>query len=140
MTRVDFYLKAASKVEVARKLATKAFKSGKYIFIYTCNRELAAELDRHFWLFPPLSFLPHVASGNLLSTKSPVLIGDDPVALQRFDVLINCELDVPEYFSRFDRVLEIVTVDPNEILIARGRFRHYKERGYLLDVHDLSAL
>lgn len=140
MTRVDFYLKAASKVEVARKLAAKAFKSGKYIFIYTCNRGLTAELDSHFWLSPPLSFLPHVASGHLLSTKSPVLIGDDPFGLQRFDVLINCDRDVPEYFSRFDRVLEIVTEDSNDISVARDRFRHYKERGYLLDVHDLSAL
>lgn len=140
MTRIDFYLKAANKMEVARKLVAKAFKSGKYIFIHTRNQELAKELDSHFWLSPPLSFLPHVVSGHALSTKSPVLIGADPDALRCFDVLINFELDVPEYFSRFERVLEIVTQEPGDITIARSRFRYYKERGYLLDVHDLSAL
>lgn len=140
MTRIDFYLKAAIKLEVARKLIAKAFKSGCCIFVYTRDQGRARELDDYLWISPHLSFLPHVVSGHPLTSKSPVLIGDEPNLIQRSDVLINFEHEVPENFSRFERVLEIVTEEQVDIETARSRFRYYKERGYLIDVHDLSTL
>jgi DNA polymerase III subunit chi len=139
MTRIDFYLKAVNKEEVAGKLVAKAFKSGACVFVNIRELRLARVFDNYLWTTPQLSFLPHVLSGHPLSAKSPVLIGGAPVDLQRYDVLINLEPEVPANFSRFERVLEIVSNDASEMEIARNRYRHYKDRGYLLDIHELGS-
>jgi len=139
MTRIDFYFNASSKAEVARKLASKALHAGSQILIFTRDHARARELDVYFWTSHQLSFLPHVLCGHRLADKTPILIGDDPGNLRRPDVLINLDAETPDCFTRFDRMLEIVTDDPQDKEMARSRFRYFKERGYSLDVHDLSA-
>jgi DNA polymerase-3 subunit chi len=86
-----------------------------------------------------LSFLPHVLCGHRLADKTPILIGDNPGKMLRPDVLINLDVETPEWFARFSRLLEIVTEDLQDKEMARRRFRYFKERGYSLDVHDLKA-
>lgn len=139
MTRIDFYLNAASKNEVTRKLVSKALHTGSHIFIFTRDEEHARELDTYFWTSQQLSFLPHVLCGHRLADKTPILIGDDPGKMLRPDVLINLDVETPEWFARFSRLLEIVTEDLQDKEMARRRFRYFKERGYSLDVHDLKA-
>jgi DNA polymerase-3 subunit chi len=57
--------------------------------------------------------------------------------LARADVLINLDPAPPSVFSRFDRLLEIVTQDESDLVASRQRYRFYKERGYQLVTHDL---
>jgi DNA polymerase-3 subunit chi len=140
MTRIDFYTNAASKDDVARKLIVKAFKAKQYVFVYTQDHHQARALDEYLWTSPQLSFLPHVLCGHPLAAKSPVIIGDDPKIAHRTDVLLNIGVDIPDSFPRFERLLEIVTEELDDKELARGRFRYYKERGYSLEVHDLTTL
>jgi DNA polymerase-3 subunit chi len=51
-------------------------------------------------------------------------------------VLINLHELPPPFFSRFERLAEIVSVDG--ATAARERFRFYRERGYDLRTHNLS--
>ena len=51
-------------------------------------------------------------------------------------MLINLGSDVPTFFGRFDRVAEIV-LDPERDL-GRERYRHYRDRGYPLQHHELN--
>jgi DNA polymerase-3 subunit chi len=139
MTRIDFYSNASGKHEIARKLASKALHAGSQVFIYTRDKDLARELDAYFWTSQQLSFLPHVPCGHPLADKTPILIGDDPGKMLRPDVLINLDEEIPEWFARFNRLLEIVTTDQQDKEMARRRFRYFKERGYSLNVHDLKA-
>lgn len=139
MTRIDFYLNASSKDEVARKLAFKAMQVGSQVLVFTRDEVRAREVDEYFWTSQLLSFLPHVPCGHRLADKTPILIGDDPGKLQRPDVLINLAFEAPECFSRFDRLLEIVTEDERDKEMARRRFRYFKDRGYSLAVHDMKA-
>jgi len=44
---------------------------------------------------------------------------------------------MPSYFSRFRRVVEIVTRDSDDRALARDRFRFYRDRGYEITTHDL---
>jgi len=53
-------------------------------------------------------------------------------------VLINLRAEQPPYFSRFERLIEIVSLDDEDRRLARERYRFYRERGYPLDSHDLS--
>jgi DNA polymerase-3 subunit chi len=139
VTRITFYFNAPDKLDVARKLAAKAYQSGQQALVFTADAALAQAADQAFWTAQQLSFLPHVLCGHPLAAETPVLIGDDPASLGRADVLINLESEPPGFFGRFERLLEIVTSDPADRERARERFRYFKERGYALDTHDLGA-
>jgi DNA polymerase-3 subunit chi len=55
-------------------------------------------------------------------------------------ILLNLDHDLPGFFSRFERVLEIVGADPGDRQAARERYRFYQQRGYELHKHDLGAV
>lgn len=139
VTRITFYFNAPDKLDVARKLAAKAFEQGQQALVYTPDAAQAQAADQRFWTAQPLSFLPHVRCGHPLAADTPILIGDNPDALKSPDVLINLAAEPPAFFARFERLLEVVTADPEDRERARARFRHFKERGYALDTHDLAA-
>jgi len=139
MTRVDFYFNAPAKAEVARKLATKSFQAGQQALVYSRQAQQCQTLDGLFWTAQQLSFLPHVRCGHPLARETPILIGDDPDELASADVLINLEDETPAFFGRFARVLEIVTLDETDRERARVRLRFFRERGYQVDTHDLTA-
>ena len=139
MTRVDFYFNAPGKAEVAHKLASKTFQAGQQALVYTLASQRGQELDGLFWTAQPLSFLPHVRCGHPLARQTPVLIGGEPDELASADVLINLEDETPAFFSRFARVMEIVTTDPADRERARARLRFFRERGYAVETHDLAA-
>jgi len=138
MTRIDFYFNAPAKAEVARKLAAKAFTAGQQVLIYTLDAALAQQLDTAFWTAQQLSFLPHVRCGHPLARQTPILIGADPDELASADVLISLAEEPPEFFARFQRLLEIVSGEEGDRERARQRFRFFKQRGYPLETHDLA--
>jgi DNA polymerase-3 subunit chi len=138
MTRIDFYFNAPSKALVARKLAAKAFAAGHNVLVYTRDATLAQELDTAFWTAQQLSFLPHVRCGHPLARQTPILIGAAPDELASADVIISLDEEPPEFFGRFQRLLEIVSTESDDRERARQRFRFFKERGYPLDSHDLA--
>lgn len=138
MTRIDFYFNAPSKADVARKLAAKAFNAGQQVLVYTRDAALAQELDMAFWTAQQLSFLPHVRCGHPLARQTPILIGADPDELERADILINLDEASPDFFGRFQRLLEVVSTEPGDRERARERFRFFKGRGYELETHDLA--
>jgi len=53
-------------------------------------------------------------------------------------VLVNLHAEPPPFFSRFERLAEIVGVD--DVPAGRERFRFYRERGYEMRTHDLREL
>lgn len=139
VTRITFYFNAPDKLDVARKLAAKAYQGGRQTLVYTADPARAQALDQSFWTAQQLSFLPHVPCGHPLAPETPILIGDNPDALARADVLINLDPEPPGFFGRFERLLEIVTTDPADRERGRARYRYFRERGYALETHDLGA-
>ena len=53
------------------------------------------------------------------------------------DVLINLCEEIPDFFSRFERCMEIVIQQPVVLENTRKHFAFYRERGYPLNTHDL---
>ena len=66
-----------------------------------------------------------------------MLIGDNEPSAIHEDVLISLTAQVPEYFSRFQRVAEVVEVSEDTKQLARERFKFYRDRGYALQTHPL---
>ncbi len=139
MTRVGFYVVQAAgvdqRLQVAARLAGKAFGQGHRILINAADKPQAEELDRLLWTYRPASFLPHSLLGS--QPEQPISIGWGQDPSGHDDLLINLQLGVPDFFSRFHRVAEVVTQDPSSLSALRASWSFYKERGYKLEKHDL---
>ena len=51
-------------------------------------------------------------------------------------MLVNLHAEPPPFFSRFERLAEIVGVD-DAAAAGRERYKFYRERGYELRAHDM---
>ena len=103
MTRVGFYVVQAAdqtqRLQVAVRLADKAFQQGHRIFINAADEAQARTLDELLWTFRPASFLPHGLHGQEQSESIAIGWGQEP--LDHNDLLINLQLGIPGFFSRF---------------------------------------
>ena len=139
MTAIDFYFNAADRLQVACRLAGKAAAQSKRVVIYAPQPELAHKIDRLLWTWPAIAFVPHCLSNDALAEETPVLIAADADAAPVRDVLLNLGEDCPEFFERFDRLLEIVSQDDVDKKSARARYAWYRDRGYSIRSHDLAG-
>jgi DNA polymerase-3 subunit chi len=139
LTRVGFYVVRdagqSQRLQVAVRLADKAFARGHRIFINAADRAQAQALDDLLWHFRPASFLPHGLVGSEYADTIAIGWGQDPESHN--DLLINLQLEIPAFFSRFQRVAEVVTQDPDSLAALRQSWTFYKDRGYELEKHDL---
>ncbi len=141
MTRVDFYVLAESDATAAEllacRLAEKIYKLGHQVYVHTESDAQAQRLDGLLWTFRPGSFVPHGRQGGESPEQVPVLIGCGEEPASHTDVLVNLATEVPGFFSRFERVAELVAGEPEQRAMARERFRFYRDRGYELQTHNL---
>lgn len=139
MTRVTFYILRSrdpdERLRIAMRLTEKAFHRGNRVFINTADENQARMLDEELWRFRPASFLPHALLGGPDADAIAIGWGQDPG--QHCDVLINLQLDIPAFFSRFRRVAEVVTQDEESLAALRSSWQFYRSRGYELDKHEL---
>ncbi len=145
MTRIDFYFNAPDKLDIAIKLARKAYAKKHRLTIYTRNANHLAALDRLMWVSPPTGFLPHCNAGHKLAPQTAILLCGDAVAesasMPHHEILMNLDHERPAHFSRFERVLEIVSRDDaDDRRQARERLKFYRDRGYEIGTVDLDTL
>jgi DNA polymerase-3 subunit chi len=139
LTTIDFYFNADDRLQVACRLAGKAFAQKKRLLIYAPAGDMARRIDTLLWTLQPLSFIPHCQARDPLAARTPVLITGETQSPPESDVLLNLAAECPPFFERYERLLEIVGQDDEERMLGRSRFRFYKERGYALGSHDLAA-
>jgi DNA polymerase-3 subunit chi len=139
MTSIDFYFNAADKLQVACRLAAKALAQSKRLLIYAPQADTAQRIDRMLWTWPATGFVPHCAVNDPAAPDTPVLIAGLPETDAACEVLLNLDVATPPAFERFERLLEIVSVDDADRNEARARYRFYRERGYRIADHDLAG-
>lgn len=138
MTQIDFYTHVEDKLKTACQLAGKAFAHGLKVTVYCPDRESAERFDRALWMTPAIGFVPHCAPDDPLAADTPVIVDCKGERLLHDEVLLNLRPEWPPFFSRFRRLIEIVSLDERDRTGARERFRFYRERGYEIRTHDLS--
>jgi DNA polymerase-3 subunit chi len=137
MTSIDFYTHVADRLAVAAKLVAKAFAQHGSVRVLTPDAATTEELDRWLWLNPAIAFLPHCRVTSALAGQTPIWVdhvADHPGPAA---VLINLDRAPPPFFSRFERLAEIVGAEAADAAAGRERYRYYRERGYELRSHNL---
>lgn len=139
MTEVKFFFNVDHKLNFACKLAKKAFEDGRKLVVYAPDAVRAGEFDRLLWTFSQLSFVPHVRAEHVLASETPIIIATDDQALPHHDALLNLGNEPPPFFSRFEHLREIVSMDDEDRGYARERLKFYKSRGFNILNHDMKV-
>jgi len=142
MTRVDFYVlpdaSAEGPLPTACRLCEKAITAGKRVHVHAPDEDVAREIDRLLWVYKQGSFIAHERVGvSPDAGPAAVLIGGGEPLPSHRDVLVNLGTEVPAFFDRFERVLEIVHGDAAARGTSRARFKFYRDRGLSPETHKL---
>ena len=143
MTSIDFYISESTDKNIrellACRLSEKACITNTATYIHTQTEEHSQQLDKLLWTFKEKSFIPHQFYKHEDTEKqlAPVLIGHDIEPEKNFDLLINLDNNIPNFYSRFDRVIEIVTNDEQQRELSRKHYTFYKDRGYSINTHNI---
>jgi DNA polymerase-3 subunit chi len=143
VTQVDFYVldegAKGNRFTLACRLSEKIYHQGRRILIHTDSEDESIHMNRLLWTFRQGSFIPHGMLNDCDPFTTPVIISHDKESGEEKDVLINLAADVPNFFSRFDRVAEIIDKEPHVITTGRQRFRFYRDRGYPMNKYDIKT-
>ena len=149
MTKVDFYILQDSTEEARRhftcRLVDKALRSGHQILITTDSQEEVQQLDDLLWTFKPETFIAHEAfdprSKIAPAVSAPVAIATTALADHQLHeyrgLLINLGQKIPSWFSRFERLSEIVIQEPAILKNTREHFSFFRERGYPIEYRHI---
>lgn len=143
MTRIDFYILPAEggtdPVVAAARLCDKAVSAGKSLYVTTPDMARLDALDDLLWTQRQGGFITHerFVRDAPVEPLPKVLLGDVEPPEGWQDVLLNLGQQVPPFFSRFERVLEIVPASAADRASSRQRYKFYRDRGYELNTNNL---
>lgn len=137
--QVDFYVLKTSSLDarnLACRLAMMAWERGHHITLVT-DDELSAEVDRLMWELPADRFLPHGLDTAPEGRAAPVTITTMP-RVKSGDVIINLSLQAIPEPARFNRLLEIVSQQEEQLRASREKYRYYKDQGISPMTHEIT--
>jgi DNA polymerase-3 subunit chi len=139
VTDVAFHFNAPDRLAYCCRLLRKAV-GGNARVVVTGSPDTLAQLDKLLWTFSPTDFVPHcmLDSDAQMIEASPVILTTSIEAVPHRQVLVNLGQQVPAGFECFERVIEVVALDDEDRSLARGRWKHYTERGHAITRHDLT--
>lgn len=141
--RVDFYVLSEdapdARLRWACRLAEQAAEQGSRVYLQTGGDAQSRRLDELLWTYNDRSFLPHeIFSGVPASHASvKVLLGDASPPPSHRQLVVNLTDAIPAELDQYERVAEIVDVDPERKRTARERYKQYRERGCTLESHNV---
>lgn len=138
MTKVDFYTGVNDRLQTACVLSHKALQNGLRVLLHTPDDATAQMLDEMLWQHPPAAFIPHCRSDAAEAATMPVIIAHHSEPFPHSELLISLHSSCLPFFSRFERVIEIVGQDAEDARLGRERYSFYRERGFEMRHFDLS--
>lgn len=139
--RVDFYLLASDKPDarglVACRLLEKAYMKGHRVYVHCTDQHDAELIDELLWTFRDDSFIPHNLQGEGPEPPPPVQIGYGKEPRGFNDILLNLGQDIPPFYTKFKRVMELVSNVESEKELSRLHYKEYRAKGCDLQTHNI---
>jgi DNA polymerase-3 subunit chi len=123
------------------KLLRKVHAAGKRAVVLL-PAETVSQINQALWTHDEAEFLPHAthADPDWVQSRSPLLLTPELGDVAGRSVLINMQPDLPDGLDRFERVLELVTLQDDDRQAARHRWKHYTQAGYAIEQFDVSKV
>jgi DNA polymerase III subunit chi len=105
------------------------------VYLYCQTKEIAEQFDNDLWTFRDIRFIPHglITDPQLQQIALPFCTigfpsaGSIPYA---GDVLFNLTDTVPEFFTQYQKIIELVSTDEAARVSSRQRYKQYQKAGY----------
>lgn len=138
MTKISFLHGARDRLRSIATWLGQANREGIRVLVYAPAEDRRAQIDRLLWTHPANGFTPHCRAEDKLAAETPIILARELDRPLHDDCLLNLSDEIPPGFSRFQQLVEIISVDEATRLSGRERFRFYRERGYPLETRDIS--
>ena len=139
MTQISFFHGASDRLHAIAAWLAHAGSEGRQVVVYVPVVKHSEQLDRLLWMHPATGFVPHGRIKDSLAAETPIIIASELDNPPHDGCLVNLSDEIPPGFSRFEQLIEIISVDDEDRLPGRERFRFYRERGYPLENRDISG-
>jgi len=140
---IDFHFNVDHPVMHACRVVRKALGNRRTVLVFSRDAQRLARLDSALWTFSALDFLPHVYADSPLAPCTPVWLSLAALEQHTRDVLLllddQAAPDFERWFERFERVIEIVSNEPEDRARARTRFKAYRDSGFAPRTHEIAA-
>lgn len=150
MARIDFHSQVGNKLNYCCRLVRKILTTstqGEPLRRVVILGDLATlnELDQQLWAFSQDDFLPHCFADHESAAITPIVLAsqwDDELfaELPHADVLIHLGQDflpnAAELAQRFPRMIEVVSLEEQDLLAGRERYKKYRDLGHELHNFD----
>ena len=137
MTTILFCHGASDRLQAGTNWLHQLVPSSTETLVYVPDKGQLERLDQLLWTRFPHSFLPHCHINSPLAPETPVLLSNSLQNIPQGERLLNLSDELPEGFSRFKELIEIISQDEAVRLPARDRVKFYKDRGYEIQYRDL---
>ena len=139
MTRVSFYIVNNQSVhDFACRLLERVYQQAQIAYVNVPDAQACQQLNERLWTYKQGSFLAHDVEHD--DNTSPIVLGAGQQLPAQRDVLLNLDMNSttpPDFFSTFERSLEVVGGTEQEKATARQRYAFYRSRGYELETHKI---
>ena len=139
MTEIAFHVNAPDKLDYACRLLRATQKKSAQVLVLG-QIDALKSLSSKLWALSATEFLPHCladAEPAVLAQSPIILSAELPANAAESQVLLNLGAVLPAGFERFERLIELVGQDSDDLQAARTRWKHYKDRGYALSRYDV---
>lgn len=141
MARINFAFGATERTTQACQTTLKQYLAGQKLVVYSSDLARLRDFDQKLWKVDDAAFVPHVWSDDPLAPYTPILLVSKDLAqtlegLSPDTWLLNLDDACPPTLGALQRVLEIVSDDPEDKEQARQRWRTYQAAGH--DVKSFS--
>ena len=139
MTEIAFHVNAPDKLDYACRLLRATQKKSAQVLVLG-QMDALKSLSSKLWAMSATEFFPHClsdATAEVIAHSPIVLSAELPNSATESQVLLNLGAVLPAGFERFERLIELVGQDSEELQAARTRWKHYKDRGYALSRYDV---
>lgn len=138
--KVEFHSGVADKLGAACGFLRKAHAAGATVVV-CADRGTLDRLDAALWSFDPLSFVAHArlkghAAAPSTLARTPIWLVDDAASVASRELLLNLGPAMVDGWDQFGRVVEIVSVEPEDAQAGRQRWRQYSAMPGLDLVHN----
>ena len=133
MTYIDFYFNVENKFNKIHEIIEREIIRKRKIFIHVDDLNGAKALSDFLYTASLASFFPH--SIGHYEEMTPIHIDWDHKFVSD-DFMINLKSEILPSFSRYLRLIEIVSQNEEDKKTARDRLKFYRDRGYEIQLID----